>query len=172
MKELSKTAIKNGDGFASSNLREDLLKIESDIFINFSYTDYGGDFFDRVCCKYFSENYPKNFISKSTSWFGENGYLFGDVAKQFLEDSENYLLGFEDLEDFYYSELNLAEVESFQNFLEDIKADYIIKDTALDYLITEKSGYYSILSSGCLDFCYSDLEQFLLDNNQIIKIEE
>lgn len=89
-------------GYGTPELKELAKSKQSDIYINFAYTDYGGDFFDRVAIAYFKENHPDNIVYESTSWNGENAYIFGEIAKEFKEATDNYLLGFEDIEDYYY----------------------------------------------------------------------
>ena len=66
--------------YASEDLLNELKeKIkENDTIINFAYTDYGGDFFDKVCIKYFSEKYPNNIVKENTSYYGENAFIFGE----------------------------------------------------------------------------------------------
>lgn len=92
----------NKRGCASDSLLEDAKAKQSNIYINFAYTDYGGDFFDRVSIAYFKENYPDNIVYESTSWNGENAYIFGEIAKKFKEETDNYLLGFESMEDYFF----------------------------------------------------------------------
>jgi hypothetical protein len=71
----------------------------------FAYTDYGGDAFDVLCCKYFEENYPEYFAWESTIYSGRNGILVSppdrDLVGEFEEAVEEYVLGFEDMESAY-----------------------------------------------------------------------
>lgn len=161
--------------YGSYELKESLKsKIkENDFIVGFAYSDYGGDFFDRVAIAYFEENYPDNTISENTCYYGKNCFIFGEVARGFYEKSENYLLGFNDIEDFYSQKEHEATYESFEYFLNDIKEDYIFKfESAIDYLMQEKSGYYSLLSNGSLDFCYDNLIKELLKEKIIFTPEE
>jgi len=161
--------------FGSDELKEELKsKIkENDFIVCFAYTDYGGDFFDRVAIAYFEENYPDNTISENTCYYGKNCFIFGEVAREFWQKQENYLLGFENMEDFYYTMESKYTYHSFENFLEDIKDKYIFKfESAMEYLLQEKSGYYSLLSSGELDICWENLIEELLKEKIIFTPEE
>lgn len=54
------------------------------------------------------------------------------------------------------------ERKDFEFFLNDIKDNYVFNmEDALEYLIEEKSGYYSITTQG-IDFSYDSLEKELL----------
>ena len=162
-------------GFGSNELREELKsKIkENDMYINFAYTDYGGDFFDKVCIEYFIKEYPQNIIWENTVYSGKNAYVFGDIVKEFWEKQENYLLGFENLEDFYFNMEREVTENDFNYFIdEELKDKFLYnRDEVLEYLLTEKSGYYSITTQG-LDFSWSDLTEELLKENLIFNNEE
>lgn len=155
--------------FASDELKQELnerlatLPAEQQNFTSFAYTDYGGDFFDRVCSQYFQEKYPENTISESTDYFGENTIIFGNIAKEFIECMESYLLGFEDLEDYYYEKQYECENDGFLSFIEDEYREHSqeTKDSILSLLLENKSGHFSCLSSGQLDFCTSDLMKYV-----------
>lgn len=158
MEKMTFKEFKNGAGFASYELREDEklqgLK-DSDIVVNFAYTDYGGDFFDRVCIEYFNEKHPESFIYENTSWFGKNGILLGDVAREFMEETENYLLGFNDIENYYLNMEHEAEISGFEWFVND--ANINESEDCIQWLSENKGGHFSVLSSGDIDYCYSDL---------------
>lgn len=156
--------------FASEELLNELKsKIsENDIIVNFAYTDYGGDFFDKVCIEYFSEKYPQNIVKELTCYSGENAFIFGEVAKEFIESTDNYLLGFEDLESFYYDMEYKEEIKGFEYFIESIDRDkYEISENAIDLLSENKGGSYSVLTSG-LDYSESDLIEYCI-NEGILK---
>lgn len=144
---------------------------EGEEVLSFSYTDYGGDFFDKVGIEYFIENYPDNIVWEHTCYSGKNGIIFGDVVKEFKERTENYLLGFDDIESFYYEMTNEVEHENFTRFIEDLKRDYVVSDGCMDWLINNRSGYYSVTTQG-LDFCYFDLIKVLETEGLITKIED
>lgn len=146
--------------YASDELLNKLLsKIsKDDTIVNFAYTDYGGDFFDKVAIEFFIKEYPLSIVCEDTIHSGKNAFIFGDVAKEFIEETENYLLSFDYIEDFYFDKQYQQETEDFQRFLDDIEMydDYKINPNALDYLLENRSGYYNITTHG-LDFCESEL---------------
>lgn len=155
---------------ASSDLKEKLKSKmnKGDAIVAFSYTDYGGSFGDKVAIEYFKENHPKNIVFEKAAYNGQNGIVFGEVAKDFLEETEDYPLGYEDMESFYYDMQNAQEKKDFKLFLSDIKNKYTIKKDALDWLLENKGGYYSI-EPNMVDFSYSDLENELEEEGLIKK---
>lgn len=160
--------------FASDELIEQLTKHpnyeENGIILNFAFTDYGGDFFDKIVIEHFEKEHPENIASENTYYFGKNAFIFGDVAKDFLEESENYILGFENIEDYYFNRQNEEEEQGFKRFIEDNKKYNSIKfkKNTLDFLMETRSGYYSITTQG-VDFCESELLNYCYENNLIIK---
>jgi hypothetical protein len=168
------------DAFSSNELRQELKdklgiktdKIGNNYVISFAFTDYGGDFLDKVAIEYFQENYPENTLVEPTSWNGQNAYVFGEPAKEWIEQTEDYALGFEDIEDFYYEKQSEQEQEDFNYFLDEISDEYEFdKEEALEWLNENRGGYYGMTTQG-LDFSYEDLIQELLREGIIEKIEE
>lgn len=155
---------------ASSDLKEELKSKmkEGDKIVAFAYTDYGGSFGDKVAIEYFKENHPKNIVFENSAYNGQNGIVFGEVAKDFLEETEDYPLGYEDMESFYYDMQNAQEEKDFKLFLSDLKNKYTIKKDALDWLLENKGGYYSI-EPNMVDFSYSELENELEEEGLIKK---
>lgn len=144
----------------------------NDVVINFAYTDYGGDFFDKVCCQFFAENYPNNFIKENTGWSGENGFLFGEVAKEFIEVTENYLLGFDDIESFYYEMENEEREAGIKFFIEGIDTDkYDISAEIPTEFYEYVEGYCNVLTSG-LDYSESDMMDKAIETGLIKEIPE
>ena len=139
---------------------------EGDEIVAFGYTDYGGSFGDKVAIEYFKENHPKNIVFEEAAYNGQNGIVFGEVAKDFLEETEDYPLGYEDMESFYYQMQSEQEKKDFKLFLSDIKNKYTIKKDALDWLLENKSGNYSI-EPNMVDFSYSELENELEEEGLI-----
>ena len=159
------------EAFGSQELKNDLKsKMKpNDPILAFAYTDYGGDFFDKVAIEYFKENYPNNIVSEITYYNGQNGIVFGEPVKQFLEASEDYILGFYGIEQFYYEMLYNQEMEDFETFLNDLEKydNYEVSKEALPYLMDAKSGYYGMQPNG-LDFYSPDLIKEL-ENQDLIK---
>ena len=159
------------DATATSDLKDELrskMKKGDDV-IHFAYTDYGGDFMDKVAIEYFEENYPKNTLSETTAYYGKNAFVFGKPATEWIESTEDYPLGFEDFESYYYEKQNEQENEDFERFLDDLKRDgYEVSDEAIGWLNEKKGGYYNITTQG-LDFSYSDLEDELKEEGLITK---
>ena len=152
-------------GEASSKMGED------DSILNFAYTDYGGDFFDIVAIDYFLENYPENIVVENTGWGGRNAIVFGAPAQEFIEASESYLLGFDNIEEYYYQRQYEQEREDFERFLEDIQKyqSYKVSDEAMDWLMENRTGYFNITTTG-VDFSESDLINDL-ENEGLIEKE-
>ncbi len=166
----------NGKGFISYDMRDILKELnlkDDDLIVNFAYTDYGGDFFDKVAIEFFSNNQYKNcFIWEHTSYFGKNAVLFGSIVKEFKEVTENYLLCFEGIEDLYYTMEGIEEQEGFNSFLNDCKNKYNFNnDDCLEWLYTERSGHFSIYPAG-IDFCYSTLENDMIKAGLLTKKED
>jgi hypothetical protein len=168
------------DAFASGSLMEELkekLGIETDSLgdnyvISFAYTDYGGDFMDKVAIAYFKENYPDNTLVENAGYNGENAYVFGEPAKEWIETTQDYPLGFEDIEDFYYEKTSEQENEDFNYFLDEIKGDYSFdKDEALQWLNENRGGYFGMTTQG-LDFSFEDLTNDLVNEGVIEPNEE
>jgi len=165
--------------FASQDLRDTFLEEiagqnEKDpIFLNLAYTDYGGTFFDIVLIRFFEEKFPENIVVEITGYFGKNAIVFGDFMAEFREITENYPLGYDELEDFYYEVENEFTVESFEFFINDLDCDYGLdtdekKGKVLDWLTEHKAGYFSLTTQG-LDFCFETLENELVSENVILK---
>lgn len=176
MQKYTVKELKTGKCFASYYLKEDkrIEKLkDDDIIINFAYTDYGGDFFDKACIAYFKEKYPDNIIIENTVCNGENAILYGNkLVNDFLENIEDYLLGFENMEEFY----SMMEYEQYENdfsyFLDDIKNDYLFNyDNVFEYLMHNKLGYYHVYPN-MIDFSWDDLISELKENNLIFNKNE
>lgn len=158
--------------FASEELLTELKnKMKAgDCIVNFAYTDYGGDFFDKVCVAFFSEKHPENIVKENTVYSGENAFIFGEVAKEFIEESENYLLGYEDIEEHYTNMEQNEEYEGFKYFIESLNTDkYEIQEDAIEKLCNNKGGYYSITTQG-LDYSESDLIEYCINEGIITEI--
>ena len=155
--------------YATAKMKEG----DDDQVLNFAYTDYGGDFFDKVAIEFFLENYPDNIVVEHTMYSGKNAIVFGEPAREFAEASERYILGFDNIEDYYYQMQYEQERKDFERFLDDMEKynNYKVSKEALDWLLENKSGYYSMLTTG-LDFSESDLEEELVNEGLLEKNEE
>lgn len=171
------------DAFASYELQDELrtklgidknaYRLDDNVVISFAYTDYGGDFLDKVAIRYFEENYPENTLVENAGYGGQNAYVFGEPAQEWIDSTDDYPLGFENIEDLYYEMQNEAEYESFDMFLDDLERnDYVFdRDEVMNWLMENRGGYYSMTTQG-LDFSYFDLADELIDEGLIKKEEE
>lgn len=159
MEKFKLAEIKNGSGYASSELREQIIarmeKENLESAVTFSYTDYGGEFFDKVCCDYFNEKYKDDTLSEKTCYYGMNLWLFGGNAEEFWEITQDYLLGFNDIEDYYFGKESEAYDEFVANFLSD--NDYGSRREAVEAWLNEnKRGDYRLTTQG-VDYCETEL---------------
>ena len=162
------------DEIATQELKEEVKSKmkKGDAVIHFAFTDYGGDFIDKVAIEYFEENYPKNIVVENTAYFGKNAFVFGKPAEEWIEASEDYILGFEDFESFYYEKTNEAEQEGFEDYLGELEREEYEFDggEVLSWLMENKGGYYNVTTQG-LDFSSSDITDELLEEGLIRKEE-
>jgi hypothetical protein len=141
--------------------------------IAFAYTDYGGDFMDKVAIEYFLENYPKNIVVENSGYNGKNAIVWGKVAMDWVEATEDYAFGYEDFESFYYDKVYKEEEQAFSEYLYELQRDgyKLDYDEVLQWLLENKGGYFSITTQG-LDFYDGDLTKELLAEGLIEKSEE
>jgi len=139
--------------------------------VAFAYTDYGGDFFDRVAIAYFNSNYPKNIVWETSAYNGANAIVFGDVAREYMTATENYPLGFEDLESAYYEAKDEAYYEMFENIIEELERDEwdFDKTSVYNYLNEAVGGRYNVLPSGQVDYNEREIIDELFDEGLIDK---
>lgn len=159
--------------YASDGLIDDLYEAgcsgKNCDMVTFAYTDYGGDIFDRICIEYFESNHPESIVWEHTAYFGKNAIIFGEIASEFIKETEDYLLGFRDLESFYSAKTYELELDSFRRFIDDELANKydFNHENVLDWLMEHRCGYYSLMSSGDLDFCSEELIETLIRNSII-----
>jgi hypothetical protein len=153
---------------ASEDLLDELdkKKKKNDPIVAFSYTDYERNFGDKVAIEYFKKYHPKNIVFEESAYNGQNAIVFGKPAKEFLEATKDYTLGYEDMESFYYEMQNEIESRDFNDFLQTISKEYKVSKNALSWLEENRGGYYVIDTTG-LDFSYDDLTETLLDEKLI-----
>ena len=140
--------------------------------ITFGYSDYGGDFYDKVAIAYFSENYPDNIIRENTVYRGEIAVVFGEPAKEYMEQTENYPLGFENIENAFYEAEYDARYEGINDFInEELIPKYEIypkNELEIDNWddvnrLLEEQFSPNVLSSGQIDFSSSEWIEHLED---------
>lgn len=142
---------------ASESLLQEAKDKHSDIYLNFAYTDYGGSFLDKVIISYFKEYYPENIVHETTSWNGENAFIFGEPAKELynLMKVDN-ILGFDDLED-YYTEMEYNMItEEAQQYIEDNGLSNELYDIVREWLVDNGS-----IEPNFVDYSETDLNGYL-----------
>ena len=141
--------------------------------IAFAYTDYGGDFMDKVAIEYFLENHPKNIVVENTGYNGKNAIVFGKPAMDWVKATEDDIIGYEDFESFYYEKFYEEEQKSFHEYLGELEGEgyYYNIGEVMEWLSNNKSGNYSMTTSG-LDFNADDLTDELLEVGLMEKSEE
>jgi len=140
--------------------------------IAFAYTDYGGSFLDKVAIQYFQENYPDNIVTEVTGWGGENAFVFGEPAQEWMESTEDYPLGFEDFEEFYTNKEYEAEMEGFEYFIDnELSTDEYVydRDELLSWLGENRGGYFSVTTQG-LDYSTDDLMEAVMESGLVAKM--
>lgn len=163
------------NGYASDSLREELAtRADAAAFpvVNLAYTDYGGEFFDIVVMDYFLKNHPENIITETTSYFGRNAFLYGEPAARFLEETENYPLGFDNLEEFYNERERAAYDEAFASFIADELRDYTFDKAAVLSRLQDKYEGQCRMTAQGVDFCSSEWLEELTAAGLITKTEE
>ena len=145
---------------ASEELIEEVLQNKSDIYINVSYTDYGGTFMHKCLIDYIYENYPQNIIKELTSWNGKNAFIFGDIAKDIKESLDNKSFPYWDNFCDYFIEREEEEKRKCAN--EYIQENDIIKEG-------EKEVIYDFFFDNCnvctfgVDYSENDIINALND---------
>jgi len=152
--------------------------IESGNYLNFAYTNYGGYFLDVVFMDYFLENYPENIVIENTIYFGRNAIVFNtdknpDLIDCFTIETEDYILSFEDVEEFYTEK----ELEVFLDFVkvfieEELIGEFIFdREKVNEWLHNERYGYFEITTQG-IDCNTQQLVDDLIDANLITTKEQ
>ena len=129
--------LNNTDTFiASSKLVAEAKAKNAKQYVNIAYTDYGGSFFDKVFISFIEKYHPNNIVSENTAWNGKNAFIFGDILPQLIEVTNDYLLGFETIEEYFYG-MEQKEYDDYINMLIDdgvINNEYYEIDFAKQYL--------------------------------------
>lgn len=160
--------------YASSYLINDLKAVmkEGDTIVNLAYTDYGGDFIQKVAIEYLIKNHPANIVVEPTSWNGKNCFIFGNVAEDWIESNKYYPLGFEDIESFYYEMEANEKRDGYTYFLNQYANDEtvsMLEDGVSKLCELRESD--QVLTSG-LDYSNAELEAFCFEHGILTKIED
>lgn len=142
---------------ASESLVQEAKEKHSNIYLNFCYTDYGGSFLNKVIISYFKEYYPENIVFESTSWNGENAFLFGEPSEAlyyFMEDGN--LFGFDNLEEYYTEKQCLMIAEATQEYINDNELSNDLYDIVRDWFF--ENGY---LEPNYIDYSEHDLNEYI-----------
>jgi hypothetical protein len=161
LKEKAKKKIKQGDA---------ILSVSYGKFRTYAYTDYGGDFGDKVLIEYFKKNYPKNIVFESAAYNGQNAILFGKPVEEFKKLDSAW--DFEDSESFYLDLQSEVEEKEFKEFVKHLKyKKYKVSPKTLDWLLQNRSGYYHMrtFQPFGLDFNSEELENELIEEGLIKK---
>lgn len=181
MRLFNETETRSMDFCASEGLRDDLeaalkeLPIHERVFVAFAYTNYGGDWLDVVATKYFEEEYGSKTLVENTVHYGKNCLVIGPIAREWSEETERYLLGFRDFEEYF----SIAESDQFDNDMREFLADldkysgFVVRgvETCMKWLHENKFGHFNITTQG-VDFRSEELEQELLEQGLIERCKE
>lgn len=141
---------------ASESLIQEAQDKHSNIYLNFAYTNYGGSFLDKVIISYFKEYYPENIVHESTSWNGENAFIFGESAKELYESIRMGILDFDCLGQ-YYTEMEYNMIaDTAQQYISDNGLDNELYDIVCDWLSEN-----SYPEPNYLDYSEIDLNEYL-----------
>lgn len=153
--------IYTGDYFCSSeSLAEEALQKKSDVYINVSYTDYGGSFIYKCLINYISENYPKNIVKEQTSWHGENAFIYGNIAEELRECINNHIFPYwNDFLD-YFSEKETEEKINCIN--EYIQENEITEEKEKEIIYDFFFENTNVCTFG-VDYCETDIMNYLND---------
>ena len=99
-------------------------------YLNVCYSDYGGTFFDKVLISYFKKEHPNNIVVENAGWNGENAFIFGDILDEFLKETNNYLLGFEFIED----EFTEIQQNEYKLYADDLIKNEIFSENERDLI--------------------------------------
>lgn len=152
---------------ASESLVQEAKEKHSDIYLNFSYTNYGGSFLDKVIISYFKESYPGNIVHEITLWNGENAFVFGEPAKELYNLIKlGNMFGFDFLGQYYTEMKYNMIVEAAQYYIDGNQLSNDLCDIVCDWLF--KNGYPE---PNYIDYCEIDLNEYLQENGYITEEE-
>lgn len=140
--------------YASFGLLERAKEVCPNVFVNLAYTAYGGTFFDNCLIQYFKEFHPESIIFESTSWNGENAFVFGEMAQKLIDETKDYILGFENFEDYFMDKKYNCKV----NGLKELGYSQAQINVILDNVSV------SVQPNGTIDFSPSSVDSILNDS--------
>lgn len=148
---------------ASESLVQEAKEKHSNIYLNFSYTNYGGSFLNKVIISYFKEYYPENIVHERTSWYGENAFVFGKPAKELFQQIENgNILDFDNLTDYYYAKFYEQVTEEATNIISDYELNNNLHEIICEWLCTNGSP-----EPNFVDYSDNDLNKYLYKNGYL-----
>lgn len=148
---------------ASESLVQEAKEKHSNIYLNFSYTNYGGSFLNKVIISYFKEYYPENIVHERTAWYGENAFVFGKPAKELFQQIENgNILDFDNLTDYYYAKFYEQVTEEATNFISDYELNNNLHEIICKWLCTNGSP-----KPNFVDYSDNDLNKYLYKNGYL-----
>lgn len=150
---------------------------DDEIVLYLAYTDYGGSSWDHALIEYLRKNYKKEFgktiHAEYTGYYGQNCFIFGELAKRIKEASEDYPLGFENFEDFYYEMESKAINRDLTDFRKYLRRKYVIlrKDDSFELMKDIiRDGYFKYDNSfNSVDFNEENLINLFLEAELIKK---
>ena len=156
MKALTGIDIANGAAYFSDIEREDLNLKSDAVYLTFAYTDYGGDFFDKVFITYLIEHHGDKIVWENTSYNGKNCIVTDEkLSSEIIEAINHDIFDFEDIEEHYCnmeSDIFNSDMEQFLEW-----NDYgDNKESVLEWLYENRYGYYRLTTQG-IDYCESEL---------------
>lgn len=129
---------------------------------NFSYTNYGGSFLDKVIISYFKEYYPENIVHERTAWYGENAFVFGKPAKELFQQIGNgNILDFDN----YYVKFYEQVTEEATNFISDYELNNNLHEIICKWLCTNGSPEPNFVDYSDMD-TYNNMEAKRITINQ------
>lgn len=72
---------------ASESLVQSAKGNNSDIYLNFAYTDYSGSFLDKVIISYFKEYYPENIVHEEASSILKKKIISSNLILKIMKNS-------------------------------------------------------------------------------------
>ncbi len=159
----TKEQLEKNQVFASRELKDQILELmaekNSNLVINFSYTDYGGTFFDKVVSKFFQQNKELenevDYLVENTCYFGENFWLINPELVSEMDENE---IEFEGLESYYYQ----CEAEAVEKDVE-----YYNDDKNLELSEDERFQLKEFIENNCtfnvqgVEISESSVEEFV-----------